>query len=118
VRAKIPVAVAALFAIAQVLSGCDTIAQGYVNRLSRAVTIVEHPGPKIHPFTLTPGQVSSPGFGRNPRTFDVIAPGGRLIATYRPSDLAVSGREFYRYVVIDSRGAHIETTAEMLKSPE
>jgi hypothetical protein len=100
------------------LGGCDTIAQGYVNRLPHPVTIVEHPGPKIHPFTLAPGQVDQPGFGQNPRTFDVIAPGGHPIATYRSSDLPVSGREFYRYVVLDSRGAHIETRAEMLKGSE
>lgn len=98
------------------LNGCDTIAQGYVNRLPYAVTIAEHPGPKTHPFTLAPGQVDQPGFGRNPNSFDVTAPSGRLIGQYRPGDLAVSGNEFYRYVVIDKHGAHVETKATMLET--
>ena len=98
------------------LYGCDTIAQGYVNRLPYTVTIVEHPGPAKHPFRLTPGQVDQPGFGRNPTNFDVIALGGRLIGHYRPRDLAVSGDEFYHYVVIDQHGAHVETKAVMLRN--
>ena len=95
------------------VAGCDTITQGYINRLPYGITIVEHPGPSKNPFTLAPQQIDPPGFGRNPSTFDVFTQGRRLVGSYRSRDLAVSGHGSFRYVVIDEQGAHMETREEI-----
>jgi hypothetical protein len=96
---------AALF----LLSSCDTLDFGYVNKLSHPIIIVEHSWDPPRPMTLQPGQIAPPGFGHIPETIDVLRSNGQLLASYRTRDIARTGpRSGISYVVIGPKGAVIE----------
>jgi len=101
--------VAGLLIAMLILSGCDTLDFGYVNKLDRPITIVEHSGNAPQPMHLKPGAVSAPGFGAIPHTIDVLQLDGHLLASYHTRDLPRSGpRGGVAYVVISKSGAVIE----------
>jgi hypothetical protein len=100
----------ALLLMALALSGCDSLALGYVNKLQHRVTIVEQGGPgRAHPIDLKPGEILTPGFGPRAESIDIIGPGGQILAHYRTRDIpriAAGGR--FEYVVIQPNGAVME----------
>jgi hypothetical protein len=95
--------------LAAALSGCDSLALGYVNKLPHPITIVEHGRDSAHPIHLKAGEIMPPGFGPTAESIDVLGRGGRLTAHYRTRDLPRSGRRGgIEYVVITARGAVME----------
>ncbi len=105
-----PPRVLPLLFVALLLSGCDSLALGYVNKLHHRITIVEQGGrSQAHPIILKPGEIFTPGFGPTARSIDIIGRDGHIIAHYRIRDIpriAAGGR--FEYVVIDPNGAVME----------
>ena len=93
-----------LLALMVLLSGCDHIGPGYINKRASAVTIVEHGGSDRR-FTLAPSQQDPPGFGPEPRSIDIIGADPRHSEHYRLADIP---RNFsaaaFRYIVINDTG--------------
>jgi hypothetical protein len=96
--------------LAAALSGCDSLALGYVNKLPHPITIVEHGGRESdHAIHLKAGEIFPPGFGPMAKSIDVLGGGGRLVGHYRTRELPGSGRRGrVHYLVITPRGAVVE----------
>src|SRR5437016_4453985 len=104
-----PLCAIASLLVLSLLSSCDTLDFGYVNKLHHSITIVEHSWDPPRPVTLKPGAVDPPGFGHTPESIDVLRPDGQLLAHYRTRDIPRSGvRGGIGYVVITPAGPIIE----------
>jgi hypothetical protein len=103
-----PRAVAFLF-VAFVLSSCDTLALGYVNKLQHRITIVEHGRDLARPIVLKPGEIFTPGFGSTAESIDIIGRDGHVFAHYRTRDIPrTESRGSIHYVVIHPNAAVME----------
>ena len=88
------------------LSGCDTFSLGYVNKLHRPITIVEHGRNSAHPINLGPGASYTPGFGPTAESIDIVGRDGQILAHYRTRDIPrTETRGSIEYVVIQPNGA-------------
>ena len=99
------------------LSGCDTLAWGYVNKLDHPITVVEHGWDAPRPLTLAPKQVVSPGFGHLPDSIDLLMPDGHVFAHYHRHEISrVGSRDGFEYVVITSTRVFLQSEHRPLPS--
>jgi hypothetical protein len=94
---------------------CETVAWGYVNRLPHRITVVQRLNDhETIDTSLEPGECIDPSFGRN-HAFDLLAANRRILAHYNPSDLRVTGRERFSYVVIRRGRVTVEAEVQALE---
>lgn len=104
-----PLCTIASLLVLSLLSSCDTLDFGYVNKLHHPITIVEHSWDPPRPMTLRPGEVAPPGFGHIPESIDVLRPNGQLLAHYRTREIPRTGpRGGIQYIVITPTGPMME----------
>src|ERR1044072_5540814 len=83
-----PLRAVAFLLMAFALSGCASLALGYINKLQNRVTVVERGGrSRARPIELKPGEILTPGFGPRAERIDIIGRGGQILAHYRTRDI-------------------------------